>query len=179
MKIYVVVGAKKNGQTDKLTAQFVKGAKAAGNVIDTEYLFTKKDVHGCIDCQTCKRNDGVCAWKDDIAPMLQKAIEADVLVFASPVYFFSIASQLKLFMDRTYAVMEQIRNKKFYFITTAAGPSVDYAEDFRKVVEPVQGWLDCFEGMEFVKTIHFFDTGTIDIEKSAAYKEAELAGASI
>lgn len=179
MQILVIIGAKKNGQTDKLTGQFVKGALSAGHEVETVNLFTLKIIHGCIDCQTCKKNGGTCIWKDDVAPLMEKVIAADVLVFASPVYFFSITSQLKLFMDRTYAVMEQIKNKKFYFISTAAGPSADYAEDFKKVVEPVQGWLDCFEGMEFVNTISFYDTGSMDVSETEVYKGAEAVGESI
>ena len=179
MKILVIVGAKKNGQTDKLTGQFVKGLLSAGHEVETVNLFTLKNVHGCIDCQTCKKNGGTCVWKDDVAPLMEKVVAVGVLVFASPVYFFSITSQLKLFMDRTYAVMEQIKNKKFYFIATAAGPSADYPEDFKKVVEPVQGWLDCFDGMEFVKAVSFYDTGTVDITESEAYKETEIAGAAV
>lgn len=179
MKVLVIVAAKKNGQTDKLAGQFIKGAASSGHTVETVNLLALKNVHGCVDCQTCKRNGGTCVWKDDIAPLMEKVVAADVLVFASPVYFFSISSQLKLFMDRTYAVMEQIKNKKFYFIATAAGPSADYQEDFKKVVEPVQGWLDCFEGMEFIRIMSFYDTGTIDVSESDVYKESEFAGASI
>ena len=178
MKALVIVGAKKNGQTDKLVCQFVRGVQSAGHEVETEYLF-KKDLHGCIDCQTCKRNGGTCVWKDDIASMMEKVLTADVLVFASPVYFFSISSQLKLFMDRTYAVMEKIRNKKFYFIATAAGPSADYKEDCKKVVEPIQGWLDCFEGTEFVKTLACYDTGAMDVTESKSFIEAETVGSEI
>ena len=180
MKVLIVVGAKKNGNTDKITKQFADGAVSAGHEVEVEYLFTKKNVHGCIDCQSCKRNGGVCVWKDDIAPMLDKVLAADVLVFASPVYFFSISSQLKMFMDRTYAVIEKIRDKKFYFIATAEGPSDTFMDDLKRVVEPIQGYLDCFEGMQFVKTISCFDMGTIkDATETDAYKEAFEIGASI
>lgn len=179
MKVLVIVGAKKNGNTDKLVKRFVEGAVSAGHEVNTEYLFTKKDVHGCIDCQTCKKNGGVCVWKDDIAPMLDKVLAADMLVFASPVYYFSISSQLKMFMDRTYAIIEKIRDKKFYFIATAEGPSDKYAWGFKRVTEPIQGWVDCFVGMQFVKTICCYDTGTLDVTESDAYKEALEAGASI
>lgn len=180
MKVLVIIGAKKNGNTDKLVKRFIEGAVSAGHEVDTEYLFTKKDVHGCIDCQSCKRNGGVCVWKDDLAPMLEKVLAADVLVFASPVYYFSISSQLKMFMDRTYAIIEKIRDKKFYFIATAEGPSDTFEEDLKRVVEPIQGWIDCFEGMRFEKMIHCFDMGTIqDITKSDAWQEALMIGASI
>ena len=110
---------------------------------------------------------------------MEKVIAADVLTFASPVYFFSISSQLKLFMDRTYAVIEKIKNKKFYFITTAEGPSDTFEEDFKRVNEPIQGFLDCFDGMEFIKTLSFFDTGSMDVTESYAYKEAKAVGASV
>lgn len=180
MKVYVVVGAKKNGNTDKITQQFVQGALSAGHEVEVDNLFTKKNLHGCIDCQGCKRNGGTCVWKDDVPEMLEKLLAADVLVFASPVYFFSISSQLKLFIDRSYAVIEKIKNKKFYFITTAEGPSESYVEDFKKVVEPIQGYLDNFEGMDFVKTISHFDMGTVkNVTETEAYKEAFIAGASI
>ena len=179
MKVYVVVGAKKNGKTDKITQQFIQGAQSAGHEVETEYLFMKKSTHGCIDCQSCKRNGGTCIWKDDITPMLEKVLDSDVLVFVSPVYFFSISSQLKQFMDRTYAVIEKIKNKKFYFITTAEGPSDTFEEDFKRVNEPIQGFLDCFDGMEFIKTLSFFDTGSMDVTESDAYKEAKAVGASV
>jgi len=179
MKVYVVVGAKKNGNTDKLVSQFVHGALSAGHTVDVDNLFVKKNLHGCIDCQACKRSSGVCLWKDDMPEMIEKLLAADVLVFASPVYFFSISSQLKLFMDRTYAVMEKIQNKRFYFIATAEGPSDTYAKDFKRVVEPVQGWLDCFEGMKFEKMICSFDTGTTAVEQTEVWLEAEEAGAQI
>ena len=175
MKVYIVVDAKKNGKTDKITKQFIQGAQSAGHEVETEYLFMKKNTHGCIDCQPCKRNGGSCVWNDDITPML----ESDILVFASPVYFFSISSQLKQFMDRAYAVMEKIKNKKFYFITTAEGPSDIFEEDLRRVTEPIQGFLDCFDRMEFIKTLSFFDTGSKNVVESDDYKEAKAIGASV
>lgn len=179
MNVYVVVGAKKNGNTDKIVGQFVLGALSAGHKVEIDYLFMKKNLHGCIDCQSCKHNGGVCVWKDDVPEMIEKLLNADVLVFASPVYFFSISSQLKQFMDRTYAAIEKIRDKRFYFIATAEGPSNTFAEDFKRVVEPIQGYLDCFEGMRFEKMIYNYDMGTTDVIKTDAYREAEMIGAHI
>ncbi|OQA73068.1 MAG: hypothetical protein BWY35_00914 [Firmicutes bacterium ADurb.Bin248] len=75
--------------------------------------------------------------------------------------------------------LEKIRNKRFYFIATAEGPSDTYAKDFKRVVEPVQGWLDCFEGMKFETMICSFDTGTTAVEQTEVWLEAEEAGAQI
>ena len=180
MKIFVAVGAKKNGNTDKIVDQFVKGALSTNCEVITEHLFQKKNMHGCIDCQSCKRNNGVCVWKDDIPEMIQELLDADVIVLASPVYFFSISSQLKLFIDRTYASIEKIKNKRVIFIATAEGPSDLYEEDFRRVTEPIQGFVNCFEDTSLEKVICCFDMGTTkDITKTAAYKEAFECGASL
>ena len=96
MKIYVVVGAKKNGKTDKITQQFIQGAQSAGHEVETEYLFTKKNTHGCIDCQSCKRNGGTCVWTDDITPMLERFLNRTfwslLLLFTSSAYLLSLNS---------------------------------------------------------------------------------------
>ena len=180
MKVFVAVGAKKNGNTDKIADQFIKGALAANCRVITEHLFLKKNMHGCIDCQSCKRNNGACVWKDDVPEMIQELIDADVIVLASPVYFFSISSQLKLFMDRTYAAIEKIKNKRVIFIATGEGPSDVYEEDFRRVIEPIQGFVRCFENTSLEKVICCFDMGTAeDITKTAAYSAAFECGASL
>lgn len=72
-----------------------------------------------------------------------------------------------------------IKNKKVYFITTAEGPGEAFEEDMKRVVEPVIGWVNCFEGMEFVKTLVCYDTGHMDVRDSQAYAEAHSLGALI
>ena len=179
MKVLIVLGGKSNGNTAKLAKQFAKGAEAAGHEVEVVDAF-KADIHGCIDCQACKRNGGTCVFKDDMPALNEKVIAADVLLFASPVYYFSISAQLKAFMDRTYAVIERIRDKRLYLITTAEGPSDTFAADLEKVAVPVEGWADCFEGMAFEKHIHLWDMGTTpDITQAPEYAEAERIGASI
>ena len=75
--------------------------------------------------------------------------------------------------------MEKIKNKKFYFIATAAGPSKLYEEDLKRVIEPIQGWLNCFEEMNFVKSLCFYDTSSINIKNTELYKEAFDEGKAI
>lgn len=97
MKV-IVVGAKPKGKTDAIVEEFVAGAKSAGHEVDVEYLFSKS-IYPCIDCQTCKKTGGVCVWKDDAPSTVNKLVESDVIVLASPVYFFSISAQLKALLD--------------------------------------------------------------------------------
>lgn len=175
MDVLVIVGAKKDGHTDKLAGQFVKGARSAGHKVEVENLFEAK-MTGCRGCESCQQNGGFCVLKDDVPKLLDKVLVADVLVFASPVYFFSVSSQLKAFMDRTYPLYGRLRDKKFYFISTAHGPAALHADKFRKVFGPLEGWLGCFKGMDFVKTLAHWDCASQDLVLSEAYREAERVG---
>lgn len=178
MKVLIIEGGKKNGRTDQLAKQFAKGAESAGHDVDIEYLISKQ-MHGCIDCQTCTKNGGVCIWKDDLVPVFEKALVADVWVFACPVYYYGLTSQLKTFIDRTYAWHSRVKNKKLYFITSSQAP---YDEQFKHklqyVINAIQGYADCFWGdMTFVKTIGGWDVDHYpDMTKHPAYQEAEEAG---
>ena len=178
MKVFIAVGAKKGGNTDQLVKQFAKGAEGAGHEVDIEYLF-KKDLHGCIDCQTCMRT-GSCAFKDDMPPMLEKLMAADVIVLASPVYFFSISAQLKTFMDRTYALYGKLKGKRVIFLGTAGDTLAKYPDEFAKVAATIEGWSFCFDDMVFERSLIRYDMETTeDITATPEYAEAEAAGAAL
>ena len=90
----------------------------------------------------CK-NSGECVHKDDMAEILQKMIDADVLVLASPVYFYSINAQLKAVIDRTVARWLEVKNKEFYYIATMADESLSSA---KTTIDCFRGYADCVEG---------------------------------
>ena len=91
---------RKNGNSDILCDEFAKGATEAGHNVEKIHV-SEKNIHPCIACYHCSKNSGACVFKDDMAEILQKMIYADVLVLASPVYFYSIDAQLKAVIDRT------------------------------------------------------------------------------
>ncbi len=112
MKVLAVVGAGKGGNTDALVNAFVQSAVKVGQQAEIEYLFEKKNIHGCNGCYICRKTgSGTCTMHDDLTPVLKKAAEADVIVLASPVYFYNVSAQLKMFMDRTYAISKQKMEK--------------------------------------------------------------------
>ena len=179
MKVYAVTGARKGGNTARLTQQFIKGALSAGHEVICDNLFDS-NIHGCAGCQACKANGGACVIKDDIPAMLSKLLAADVVVLASPVYYFSVSAQLKMFLDRCNAVMDSIKDKKVYFITTGHVSPQRFPEGFKKVAAPIEGWLMCLDGVELVSTISAWNMGEIkDITAAPAYAEAEKIGAGI
>lgn len=119
-KVLILSGSpRKGGNSDILCDEFAKGATEAGHNVE-KIRVSEKNIHPCIACYHCSKNSGACVFKDDMAEILQKMIDADVLVLASPVYFYSIDAQLKAVIDRTVARWLEVKNKEFYYITTMA-----------------------------------------------------------
>lgn len=81
---------------------FCKGAEEAGHT--TEVLpIGSMSIKGCIACKYCFAHEGVCSQKDDMGQVLKSVDDADMVVFASPIYWFDISAQLKAVIDRMYA----------------------------------------------------------------------------
>lgn len=117
-KVLILSGSpRKGGNSDTLCDEFMKGAIEAGNEVEKVFV-ADKNIGYCKACYACK-DTGICAIKDDMAEVLQKMLDADVIVLSSPVYFYSISAQLKAVIDRTVARWLEFRDKEFYYIMTA------------------------------------------------------------
>ena len=103
--IVVLSGSpRRNGNTDRLVAAFVDGAESAGKKV-TLFHTADMDIAGCLGCNHCFEEKGVCVKKDDAQKILDALLEADAYVLASPIYFFSLTAQIRLAIDRTYALL--------------------------------------------------------------------------
>ena len=103
MKITILNGSPSPGGNTEIMAQaFEKGAREAGHEVTLINLAGKK-ISGCLGCHYCFAHDGTCVQKDDMADILKVIDETDLLVFASPIYWFDITAQLKTVIDRMYA----------------------------------------------------------------------------
>lgn len=100
--ILVVSSGKVNGNTDALTNSFIKGAKEEGHHISKIVL--TKHIAGCMGCGYCQKNTHQCAICDDMQEYYELFLKADLIVFASPLYFWSLSGRLKSFIDRLYAI---------------------------------------------------------------------------
>ena len=119
----------------------------------------------------------MCVKKDDMADVLQKMIDADVIVLASPVYFYSIDAQLKAVIDRTAARWREVENKEFYYIVTCAD---DETASAQRTLECFRGYADCVEGakeMGVIYGIGVFEPGTV--RDTPAFKEAYDMGLGV
>lgn len=109
---------RKGGNSELLCAQFARGAAGAGHTVETISL-REKDIRCCTGCGACSASRQ-CVQKDDMADILARMVAADVIVLATPVYFYSMCAQMKTLIDRTVPRYGEISGKEFYFIVTAA-----------------------------------------------------------
>lgn len=174
-KVLILSGSpRKNGNSDTLCNEFLRGALEAGH--DAEKIrVAEKNISPCRGCYACEH--GSCAIQDDMADILQKMIDADVLVLASPVYFYSISAQLKAVIDRSVARWTEVKDKEFYYIMTAAD------EDRKSMDTPLaclRGYADCVDGAKEMGVIYgagVYESGKI--LSSPAMQEAYEMGKSV
>ena len=140
-KILVVSASpRKGGNSDLLCDEFIKGAESSGHRVEKVFV-NDMDINYCRGCGACE-NTHKCAQKDDMADILDKIVSSNVVVLASPVYFYTVSGQMKTFIDRCIPKYKEITEKEFYFIVTAATKDVSAAE---RAVECFRGFTDCLE----------------------------------
>lgn len=145
IKNIVVLSAspRKGGNSDLLCDQFILGAREAGHTAEKIFLRDKR-IGYCTGCEACQQS-GICAQRDDMAGILDAMIAADVIVMATPVYFYTMDAQMKTLIDRTVARYTRMTDKEFYFIVSAAESDLRLLE---RTLEGFRGFLDCLEGAE-------------------------------
>lgn len=154
-KILILSGSPRlKGNSSILCDEFARGAREAGHEVEKINVVQKK-VSGCLGCNACMKNDGICVQKDDMAEIREKMIAADVIVLASPIYYYSICAQLKTVLDRCYAFGDSLRGKTFYYIITCAAPTEDYAET---MLAALNGFINCISEAKAGGTVIACDT---------------------
>ena len=142
-RILILAGSpRRNGNSAALCRAFAQGAQESGHQVETIFLGDRK-IGYCLACYHCRKNGGVCVVRDDMAEILDRMDAADVIVMASPVYFYSVSAQMKALIDRTVARWRIIRNKEFYYIVTSAEDSDTVADC---TLECLRGLARCLDG---------------------------------
>ena len=140
---------RKGGNSETLAAAFSRGAQEAGNQVETVYL-REKQYGFCKGCLACQKL-GHCVIKDDAVEIAAKMHDADVLVFATPVYYYSVSGQLKTMLDRANPLFgTDYAFTKVYILATAAEDGQETVAGSEKAV---QGWVDCFDRCELAGTV--------------------------
>ena len=126
-KILIVLGSpRKRGNSATLAATVAQGAIDSGAAVESVYL-NGLNIKPCQGCEKCQQESFIgCAIEDEMNQLYSKLQEADSVVVASPVYWFNISAQTKIFIDRLYAVGVRQKNifkgKNFAIILTFADP---------------------------------------------------------
>lgn len=167
---------RKGGNSETLAAFFAKGAEEAGHKVETVYL-REKNYSFCKGCLACLKV-GHCVIGDDAVEIAARMHDADVLVFATPVYYYSVSGQLKTMLDRANPLFDSdYAFTKAYLLATAAE---DGGETVDGTVKTVQGWVDCFERCELAGTVFAGGVnGVGDIVGHPALEEAYQMGKEV
>ncbi len=167
---------RKGGNSEALVASFAKGAEEAGNEVEIIHL-REKQYGFCKGCFVCLKL-GQCVIKDDAAEIIAKMHDADALVFASPVYYYSISGQLKTMLDRANPLYDtDYAFTEVYFLATAAENEKETVEGS---IKAIQGWVDCFPRCELKKTVFAGGVNDIgDIKGHPALEEAYQIGMEV
>ena len=176
MRYIALLGSpRKDGNTAALLASFLEGAASKGHSGETVHLHEKK-ILPCAACNTCKK-DGKCILSDDMTALYPLVVEADVIVHAFPIYWWSIPAQTKLFQDRLYAMDYTLfKGKKLFLLMTYGGEEPNSGprlceQSYRDICE--------FLDMQFRDSIGVCSGTTPVRENTRALERAFLSGASM
>lgn len=151
MKNIVVISTslRAGSNSEMLAKEFARGAEDAGNRVDFISLKGKK-INYCIGCFKCFE-DGECAIKDDVQDIEEKVLNADVVVWASPIYYFEMAGQMKTLIDRLNPMYKKAHKFRDVYVLSVAADEGDDVSVYAE--QGVQGWCRCFEGAEIAATL--------------------------
>lgn len=132
---------RKGGNSDTLADEFTRGARDAGH--DAEKIsLTGKSIGFCRGCLACQKTER-CIIQDDVNAIVQKMLSADVLVFATPIYFYEMSGQMKTLLDRSNPLFPaDYTFREIYLLAASADENSDSMDG---AVKGLQGWIDCFE----------------------------------
>lgn len=176
-KVLILSGSPRlGGNSDTLCDRFMQGALEAGNEVE-KFFIAGHNIGYCSACYYCRSHNGECCKPDGMQVLMPKILEADVLVFASPVYMYSVSAQLKAVFDRMVAQYETIADKELYYIVTAAE---DDEHTMDTTLACMRGMADCIPGsreMGMVCGKGVYHKG--EVNSTPAYDEAYELGLTV
>ena len=178
MKRVIVISTslRKDSNSDMLADQFAEGAKAAGHEVEKISL-VGKNIQFCKGCLGCQKL-GRCVINDDVNDIMAKVLQADVICWATPIYYYEMSGQMKTLIDRMNAMYEQgYHFRDIYLLTTAAE---NETETPKRAEIGLTGWIDCYPKSHLAG--HLFCGGVNDareIEGNTKLREAFELGEKI
>ena len=174
--VVISTSLRANSNSEALAEQFAMGAKEAGNNVEMISLRGKK-IDFCIGCLACQ-NTGSCVIKDDAIEITEKVLNADVVAWATPIYYYEMSGQMKTLIDRMNSMFpKEYKFRDIYFMASAA-EDAEYVPE--RAIAGLQGWIDCYEKAKLVGSVFCGDvTSPGDISGNDKLREAYEMGKQI
>ena len=167
--LVISTSPRKGGNSDTLADAFVKGAQEAGNDVE-KVVLRDKTIGFCKGCLACQRT-GRCVIRDDADSIAQKMLTADVIAFATPIYYYGMSGQMKTILDRANPLFSSdYAFRDIYLLATAAE---DGEHTVDGAVTGITGWIDCFEKARLAGTV--FAGGVTGVGKIQGHPALEKA----
>lgn len=179
MKNVLIISAslRRNSNSEFLAGEFARGAKDAGNRV--EFISLKdKTIGFCRGCVACQKTQK-CVIPDDAVEIAEKVKNADVLVFATPIYYYEMCGQMKTLLDRCNPLFPSDYAFRDVYLLATAADSDENAMD--GAVKGLQGWISCFDKARLagvVRAVGVDDAGSAG-DHPEFIKEACALGKSV
>lgn len=163
--------------SEELAKAMAKGASEAGN--NVEWLSLKdKNIQFCKGCLACQKTK-CCVIQDDMPAMAEKVKNADVLIFATPIYYYEMSGQLKTFLDRCNPLFTSDYAFRDIYLIASSAEDADSAMD--GAIKGISGWVSCFGKARLAGVLRgtgLYEGGAAG-KQTALLKKAYDMGASI
>nr|WP_325260040.1 flavodoxin family protein [uncultured Oscillibacter sp.] len=167
--LIISTSPRKGSNSDALAEEFARGVLEAGNQVEKIQLYGKAIgfCKGCLICRKTKR----CVIRDDADTIAQKMLTVDVIVFATPIYYYEMCGQMKTMLDRTNPLYPADYAFRDIYLLAAAADKDKSAMD--GAIKGLEGWIACFEKVRLAGTIFGGGADAVGaIQGNPALKEA-------
>ena len=171
--LVVSTSPRKGGNSDTLADALIQGAREAGHEVEKITLYDKTIgfCRGCLTCTETRR----CVIRDDADAIVQKMLTADVLVFATPIYYYGMCGQMKTLLDRANPLYSADYRFRDVYLLAAAAEEDEHTVD--GTVTGISGWIDCFERARLAGTVFAGGVTAVgDIQNHPAVQKAREMG---
>lgn len=147
--VVISTSLRANSNSASLAEQFAKGAEDAGHAVEVISL-KGRNIGFCIGCLACQRT-GSCVIKDDALEITEKVLSADVVAWATPIYYYEMSGQMKTLIDRMNSMFpKDYKFRDIYFMASAAEDEAFVPE---RAIAGLQGWIECYGNAELKGTV--------------------------
>lgn len=174
--LIISTSPRKNGNSEALADAFMNGARGGGNAVEKISLYDKT-IGFCKGCLACQKT-GRCMIHDDANNIAEKMLDAEVLVFATPIYYYEMSGQMKTILDRMNPLFSAGYAFRDVYFLSAAADNEDGVD--ARAVSGLEGWIECFPKAHLAGTVFAGGVnGTGEIDGHSALIQAYEMGKAV